>query len=182
MIDVDVTIDGLSAAFEVVHKTVGDARKQTRMIHGAMGHAARKHFLPDAKRGADSADQSGALAESLKVRAMPVRKRRQRGIAAGMELVPVRYDKKAMAKYVHHYYTSRGEGVPPWVFIDGIRHGHLIEFGFSHRSGKKFSSRPFLYEAVKANFKAFEAEFSRGLWRRAENAIKREAAKRGTNR
>ena len=152
-----------------------DYKKQSRLVNGAMGGSARKSFLPIAKQLALRGDGSGALSESLAVRAQKANKRK--GKAGGMEVVPVRYSLKAMAKYISHYYTSRGKNMPLGG-IDGIRHGHLVEFGFVHKkSGQHVPARPYLWPSTVAIPK-YRDMFASELKKRIAATVKREAKKR----
>jgi len=152
-----------------------DYRQQQRIINGAMGGAARKSLLKVAKELAKDGDSSGALSESLAVRAQKARRRK--GKAGGMEIVPVRYSPKAMALYIAHYYTSKGRNAPLGG-IDGIRHGHLVEFGFVHKkSGQQVKASPFLWPSTVASPK-YRALFAGEMKKRIAAAVKRAARKR----
>jgi hypothetical protein len=170
----DDALRTLEAAFP------NDPKKQQRMVHGAMGASSRKSFLPIAKQLALRGDSSGALSESLKVRVQPKRKRI--GKAGGMEIVPVRYNKKAMALYIQHYFTGRGKNPTGSVVIDGIRHGHLVEFGHDLVRGGRVighvAAQPYLWPAARAGSGKYRAMFADELKKRIESTVRREAKKR----
>ena len=109
-----------------------DPKKQKRLLVGAMRMAASKTILLSAKRRALSSDGSGALSESLGIRTQSAGKMRSKRAAAGIEIVPVRSNLKAMALYISHYYTQRGKTVSAKVITSGIRQGPLVEFGTRH--------------------------------------------------
>lgn len=161
----DAAMKALQSAFPVDHK------KQAQIINGAMGSSARKSFLPVSKQLAKHGDASGALSESLAIRAMPARLRRQRGKAGGMQMMPVRFSLKAIALYISHYYTSRGLNAPADVLSIGIRHGHLIEFGSRNNAADSF-----LWKATIATPR-YVSLFAGELKKRIESAVKRAARK-----
>lgn len=166
-------IEGLDEAMKALQAAFPDNyKKQSQMINGAMGSSARKSILPIAKQLALVGDGSGALSESLKVRAQKARKRKDK--AGGMEVVPVRHDRKAMALYISHYYTQMGLIPPARLVTDGIRHGHLVEFG-----SVKESARAFLWPAGKAGQMVYTSLFASELRKRIESAVRREAKKAG---
>lgn len=172
-----VELRGLEDALRALQAAFpNDTKQQQRMVHGAMGGSARKSLLPIAKNLAKRGDSSGSLSEALGVRTQPARKRR--GKAGGMEIVPVRHNKKAMALYVQHYYTQRGKAVPAGIFASGIRHGHLVEFGFTHRSGAHIPAYPYLWPAARSGSQEYRNLFAGELKKRIESAVRRAAKKR----
>jgi hypothetical protein len=161
----DGALKSLQAAFP------NNPKQQQRIVNGAMGGSARKSFLPIAKQLAKRGDSSGALSEALAVRAMGRRKRR--GRVGGMEVVPVRNSTKAMALYISHYFTERGKNPSGTVLIDGIRHGHLVEFGTAHSA-----AYPYLWPAAVSGSTEYRALFANELKKRIEGAVRRAAKKR----
>ena len=142
-------IVGLKEAMKSLQAAFPDNVKvQSQIINGAMGGSARKSFLPVAKQLAMRGDGSGALSESLGVRAQKASRRK--GKAGGMEVVPVRSNRKALAKYINFYYTARGKTPPANILTSGIRHGHLVEFGVPR---KGIAANPFLWPATMATSK-----------------------------
>jgi len=164
LVGLEEALKAMQAAFP------GDIKKQQRLLNGAMSGAARKSILPMAKQLAKRGDSSGALSESLNVRAMGRRKRA--GKAAGMEVVPVRSNLKALAKYIQFYYTSRGKAPPSSILTSGIRHGHLVEFGTA-----KTSAFPFLWPAAQAQASNYKQLFALFLKKRIEAAVRKAAKK-----
>ena len=125
-------IKGLDSALKAMQAAFPkDRKQQQRIINGAMGAAARKSFLPIAKQLSKQGDASGALSEALAVRAMGKKKRA--GRVGGMEVVPVRSNKKALALYIAYHYTRRGLTIP----AERITQGRSEE----RRVGKECRSR-----------------------------------------
>ena len=170
-------IVGLKSAMRALQAAFPDNVKiQSQIVNGAMGVSARKSFLPIAKQLAMRGDGSGALSESLAVRAQKANKRK--GKAGGMDVVPVRGNKKALAMYINYHYTSKGKTPPASIIVSGIRHGHLVEFGFVHKkSGKHVAAAPFLWPSTVATPK-YRDVFAGELKKRILSRVKREAKKR----
>lgn len=170
MVQATATIKGLDAAMRALRESFPkDPRQQQRIVHGAMGAAARKSFLPLAKQLALRGDESGALSESLGVRVQSKRKRQ--GKAGGMEVVPVRSSRKAMAMYIAHYYTRLGRTPPASIIVNGIQHGHLVEFG-----GGNNPANSFLWASTVAT-PSYTRLFAGFLKKRIESAVRRKAKK-----
>ena len=150
-----------------------DPKKQRGILGGAMRMAASKTILPSAKRRALSSDGSGALSESLGIRTQSSRKTGSKGIAAGIEIVPVRSNRKAIALYINHYYAQRGKAAPANIVTSGIRHGHLVEFGTRHHAAK-----PYLWPAAQSQTKSYIRRFARDLSKKIESAVRLRAKKR----
>ena len=173
MVQATAKIKGLDDAMRALRAAFPkDPKKQARMVNGAIGASSRKSFLPIAKQLALRGDSSGALSESLVVRAMGRRKRR--GRVGGMEIVPLRSSVKAMALYIAHYYTKRGKNPSGNVVIDGIRHGHLVEFGTLHTQ-----AMPYLWPAAAIGNVEYRGLFALALKKRIESAVRIEAKKAG---
>ena len=165
-------MDGLEGAMKALEAAFPyDYKIQSQMINGAMGGAARKSILPIAKQMAKTGDGSGSLSEAMGVRAQKARRRK--GKAGGMQVLPVRFNKKAIAMYIQHYYTSRGKNPPANILSSGIRHGHLVEFGTAKQAAKAF-----LWPAAETGFSKYKSLFTKELKKRIESRVKREAKKR----
>lgn len=172
---------GLDDAMRALQAAFPDnPKRQQQLVHGAMGGSARKSMLPIAKQLAKRGDSSGALSESLAVRVQPKRKRH--GKAGGMEITPVRHNKKAIALYIEHYFTSQGKTAPLGIVASGIRHGHLVEFGHNlKRNGRVIghvSAQPYLWPAGLAGSADYRNLFAGELKKRIESAVKRAARKK----
>jgi hypothetical protein len=172
--NVSVKVEGLEEAMQAMLAAFPvDERKQRGILNASMRAAATGTILADAKQRASAGDASGALSESLGIRATSKKKLKMRNVVAGVEIVPIRTNMKAMALYIQHYYTSRGKIAPAKMFTSGIRHGHLIEFGTAHSAAD-----PFLYPAAQAAGGAYVNRFAADLSKKTEAAVKREAKKR----
>jgi hypothetical protein len=57
--------------------------------------------------------------------------------------------------------------------VKGIFYGHLVEKGFTHRSGGAVGEKPFLLPALRATQSQVIAEFKDALGRGIENMVKR---------
>ena len=172
MVQATAKIKGLDDAMRSLQAAFPkDARQQQRIINGAMGASARKSFLPIAKQLALQGDSSGALSESLAVRAMGRRKRA--GRVGGMEVVPVRSSRKAMALYIAHHFTKNGLTPSASIIVNGIRHGHLVEFGGGHNTAKSF-----LWASTIAT-SMYTRLFAKEMKKRIESAVRRKAKKAG---
>lgn len=173
-----VDIKGLEEVLKTLEKSFPqDQKKQAQIVGAAIASSARKTILPLAKSLAKRPGSSGALSESLNIRSTPARELRAKRRAAGRRITPVRYDPKAISKYIAHYYTNRGK-TPPLGGIDGIRHGHLVEFGFTHKSGKRVDARPFLWNSARAKTPEYRNLFAGELKRVIERRVKAAARKK----
>jgi len=175
MVEVEVRIDGLKEAFDAVRAAFpDDPKKQRSILNRSLSGAARKAVVPMAKQLALQGDESGALSDSITVRARSYSNARKRGAVASVVVTPLRMDAAAMATYVNYYYTSKGIAPPAGLISGGIRHGHLIEFGTV-----RHAARPFLYPALKSGFRMFLSEFTRSMKKKTEATIERAAKKQG---
>lgn len=166
----DVT-ESIAAAFPK------DLKQQRSILNSAMRASAKKDVVPIVKRLALQGDESGALSESIAVRTMPLGKSLARGFPATVYITPVRGNLKALGMYIAHYYTSRGEKVPPKVATSGIRHGHLIEFGWDQVNGVSQPPRSFLGLGVQLGFSALYRSFRDQMGKKLEAAVRRRARK-----
>jgi len=175
----EVRIKGLDDALRAMRAAFPEnAEQQRRLLNQAMSAAAKRTMVPMAKQLAMVGDGSGALAESIGMRAVSKSAARRSGVAARVEMVPVRNNRKAMAMYIAHYYTARGKSVPSKMVTSGIRHGHLVEFGHAARSGGFVPARPFLWPAARAQSSVYTQNFAALLEKKTQAAVRREARKR----
>jgi len=136
---------------------------QRKSVTSAL-RAAAKPMAAAAKRHA--VKTSGALAESIKIKAN--RKGRRGGMVSRVWILPVRTDSKAIAQYMTHY----GKGIDSKRIKQGIRHGHLVEFGF--RAGnKQVGARPFLQPAFDQTWRKSVSVFKETLAKRTESRLKK---------
>ena len=150
-----------------------DQKKRKSLLVGAMRMAASKTILSSAKRRALISDGSGALSESLGIRTQSTGKMRTKPAAAGIEIVPVRGNRKAIMMYINHYYAQRGKAAPANIVTSGIRHGHLVEFGTRHSA-----AQPYLWPAAQSQTKSYIRRFARDLSKKIESAVRLRAKKR----
>lgn len=150
-----------------------DPEQQRRILNQSMSAAAKKVIVPMAKQLALVGDGSGALSEAIGVRAVSKRRALAKGMAASVEVTPVRSNRKAMALYIAHYYTARGRTAPAKMVTSGIRHGHLVEFG----TKKGMRARSFLGVSGEAQRGAYVSAFSASVSKKIEAAVRRRARK-----
>jgi len=168
-------IEGLESAMAAMGAAFPkDPSQQSRLVNAAMRSAAVQTILVSAKLRAAAMDGSGALAESIGIRAKSRKKIMTARRVGGIEVTPIRYNAKAMAMYINHYYTQRGKNPDQSVAIDGIRHGHLVEFG-----SKNNAARPFLWPAARSKKTAYTNLFAKSLKKKTELAVKRRAKRAG---
>ena len=166
---VDVKLDGLEDAIKAMAAAFpADPNKQRKLVNGAMINSAKKNILPTAKQRAKVGDGSGALSESLAVRVQPRKKTNTKGVAAGVEIVPLRSNRKAMAMYINHYYTQKGLTAPAKMMVSGIRHGHLVEFGSVNNT-----ATPFLWPAATSGKASYINDFGVELRKSVDKAVDR---------
>jgi hypothetical protein len=177
--ELTVKVEGLKSALKAMNAAFPrNPRQQQRLLSAAARQAAKTAMLPTAKSLAMRGDSSGALSESLDVRLQSRRKLRRRGIAAGAEIVPVRFNVEAIRKYVQHYYINRGKTPSIDILASGIRHGHLVEWGFTHASGKEVTGHPYLWPAGRTGASLARKIFAGILRKKTEAAVRRAAKKR----
>lgn len=172
-----VRIKGLKEAMRAMEKAFPkNADKARSLLNQTMSGAARKSILPIAKANALIGDGSGALSESLAMRAVGKSRVRRKGAAASVQVTPVRYNPKAIAMYTAHYYAGQKMQIGRLKLdrvAEGIRHGHLVEFGTRHHG-----AFPFLYPALKSGRSGYIKFFAATLERKIAAAVRHEARKR----
>jgi hypothetical protein len=174
MLNPSVKIEGLEQAMKAMQAAFpNNESKQRGLLNSAMRAASKNTILADAKQRARRGDGSGSLSEALAIRAANRRKLRNRGAAAGIEILPVRSSMKALAKYIQFYYTQRGRTPPASIMTSGIRHGHLVEFGSLNNP-----ANPFLWPAAQSQNSAYINRFAADLRQKTEAAVAKEALKR----
>ena len=168
---VSAQVTGLENAMKAMKAAFpDDPKKQQQILHRSIGSAARKEILPTSKQLAQVGDASGALSEALTVRALPAKERSKRNTAASMIITPVRSNRKALSRYISHYYTQNGLTPPASLLVRGIMHGHLVEFGSVNNSAKSF-----LWASAQANYRNYIATFATEMRRITEQAVKKAA-------
>lgn len=166
-------IDGLKDVERAILAAFpGEPRKQRAILNQTMAAAAKNTMLPVAKSRALQGDGSGALSESLGIRALPANRAFPRGVVASVEMVPVRNNTKAIQKYANYYYARLGKTIPNSVLTSGIRHGHLVEFGTV-----KMAAQPFLWNSAQEKAVAWSRDLGNQVRVVIEKSVRR-AAKR----
>ena len=173
--EMNAKIHGLEDALKAMEAAFPkNADKARSLLNQTMSGSARKSILPMAKVLALVGDGSGALSESLAPRAVGKTRAAQAGHAARIQITPVRYNKKAIAMYSAFYYKkSVGLG----RVAEGIRHGHLVEFGHKDRNGNHVAAKPFLYPALKAGKSAYIGLFAAIMKNKIAAAVRHRAKK-----
>ena len=152
-----------------------------RELPGKMGAAtiarglrlAAKPMRDAARANAIALGGSGALALAITV--WRTRKGMKSGgdTVASVEVGPRRNSKAALARY----YAFYGKRPTPAMLINGIRHGHLVEWGTMRTAPRRFMQRAFDAQAQNS-----VAIFSRDIGALAERTAARHAAKQGFQR
>jgi hypothetical protein len=169
------TVTGMKEAVAAMQAAMPkDPIKQQKLLNQSMRSAAMQTILIAAKLNAASSDRSGALAASLGIRYQKKRAALSAGSVAGIYIAPIRHDPTAVARYISYYRANSANQV-----VDGIRHGHLVEFGHATRSGTFVSARPFLVPAASSHRGPYAAKFAKDLKRKIALAVNRKARKGG---
>ena len=164
-----VKIEGLEEALNAMMAAFpSDQKKQRQILNGTMRKSAAMTILLDAKQRALAGDGSGALSESLGIRNTSLRKVKTARAVAGVEVVPIRHNLKAMQMYIQHYYTAKGRAPHAGMLLSGIRHGHLIEFGTVNHG-----PRPFLWPAANAQLAPYMQRLAADMQRQIESRVRR---------
>ena len=168
-----VKIKGLDAAMKAMGEAFpSNPEQQRRLLNQAQSGSAKKSIVPIAKDLALTGDSSGALSESIGVRAVSRSRALRKGVTSSVQVTPVRSNRKAIALYIQHYYNRVGRAAPTGIVTSGIRHGHLVEFGTV-----KAAAKPFLWPALTAGKAQYIREFSTFLKKKTEAAVRRAARK-----
>lgn len=117
--------------------------------------------------------RSGALAAAMSTWGGGARGRRQFG--ASVHIGPRRSNNRAMAKYASYYPGTW----TPQRLANGIRHGHLVEFGHATKDGQRKGARPFMRPAMDAGRPSFVGAFRNILRQEINDAVAKARAKAG---
>lgn len=162
------TIKAMKAAFP------SEPEAQRRLVNATMRRSASQTFVKDAKSRAMALGGSGALADSIGMRTMPRGQIISSGKIAGVYIAPLRHKPSAIRRYIGHYFQSSAPGS---VIVNGIRYGHLVEFGHVARDGSHVAARPFMGPAIDSQFNAYRTRFAADLGKKVEAAVRRKAKK-----
>lgn len=163
------TIKAMKAAFPEAPE------QQRRLLNATMRRSATMTFVLDAKQRAMSLGGSGALADSIGIRTMPRGQLVSSRKVAGVYIAPLRHKPSAIRRYIGHYYAT---SAPNTVVVNGIRYGHLVEFGHVARDGSHVAAKPFMGPAIDSQFNAYRGRFASDLGKKVEAAVKRKARKK----
>ena len=167
-----VKIHGLDEAMDALAATFPkDPNKQRSILNQGLRASAAKTILIEAKLRAAGGweETSGALAESLGIRNIPKRRLKAARRAGGVYIAPIRFNTKAMKMYAD-YYRKNSNSLRK--VVDGIRHGHLVEFGTRHSA-----ARPFLWPAAQSKTQAYLYNVAKNIKKKTQAAVKRAAKK-----
>ena len=169
--EVTAKIHGLEDAMKAMRESFpSDRAKQRSILNTAMRKSAVETIVAEVKHRAkiNHPGSSGALSESIGVRAKSLRRIKTSRSVAGVEIGSIRYNDKAMAMYVNHYYIRKGKAPPKGIFLSGIRHAHLVEFG-TYRTNPK----SFLWDGAKPQLSPFMARLAADMKRTIERRVNR---------
>jgi hypothetical protein len=167
--DVGVRVVGLEDAMKAMTDAFpNNPREQRGILNSAMRRSAAQTILLEAKQRALQGDGSGALSESLGIRNKSLRKIKTSRSVAGVEIAPIRTNRRAMAMYIDHYYSRAGRVAPAFMVLSGIRHGHLIEFGTVYSA-----ARPFLWPAAEGQLSPYMQRVAAEMRKQIDNRLRR---------
>ncbi len=128
------------------------AKAAGRTLNRALRVAA-KPIVAAAKNNAKRARNPHSFALSQSIQAWVARKRiRKHGLAGSLMIGPRRSHKPALVAYYDFYDSKR---LTPQALENGIRHGHLVEWGTSQSS-----ANPFMRPALDQNAARFIRSFA----------------------
>ncbi len=162
-----IKVEGMRQLAKNFQSIVPDPVKARSMLNRSLSYAVRKTILQDAKRNLRSSRASGALEQAVKVRARSRRQALRKGVTASTQVGILRSDPQAAAIYANHYGRLS-------VIESGIRHGHLIEFGFHHKRSDRFiPGDPWLGPAAFVNERKTQQLFMASVRRKLELRVRR---------
>jgi hypothetical protein len=165
VIDIDIDTYGFDEAAKAIERSFPKTSKQRSVMQLAMRDAGRQTALVDAALRAAALGGSGSLGQALTMRNRSLRAIQSARVFSGVELVVKRHMKRAIKTYEAHY------GVK---VKDGIRHGHLVEFGVPSRG---IPARSFLWAASEAQAPAYVRKLSTSIWDSIKKNVDKERNK-----
>jgi len=163
LIDVEMKTKGLEEVSRALENSFPKDSKQRSVLQAAMRDAGRQTALVEAKLRAAGLGGSGALAAALTYRNRSLREIKTARVFAGVEL----YVKRNMAIAIKRYESFYKVKVK-----DGIRHGHLVEFGT-----KRTAARPFIWPAARSTAPQYLKKLATESWKSIEKNLAKERAK-----
>ena len=169
----NVEVLGLRELEKFLKEELPDAIQRRNVTISALKDSAES-MLQGAKVNADTVPMqphSGGLSESIGIKAQTRGKTLgQAGDTyAAIFIAPMG---KASAYNTYVQYWNRGTA-SDWLGDRRLRHGHLVEFGFRHKSGKQVPARPWLRPA----FDTYSSDFLRGFKYILKDKVRRAARK-----
>lgn len=165
---ISARIDGMKD-FNKLMNSVLPAQAKKKTVQTAMLKSV-KEIRNNIRGQYKGLDGSGALAAS--VGAWRVKKGGGRQTFASIEIGPKRSSKRAIRLYFAFY----GRTVTAAAFLNGIRHGHLVEFGYSGRRGR-VSGKKILTKAAQAGFGITITNFRKNWGKEIDKAAANHHAK-----
>lgn len=171
---VDIQVDGLRHLEKLLTESL-PAKAQTKVMVRALRRAGRP-MVNSARSAYRAIGGSGALAQATSIWQ---RRKGVRGNTAGsVEIGPKRSNKAALSKYYQHYRKR----ATPKSLIGGVRHGHLVEFGFRSRAGRSVAGRGILGGVMDKHGRAVVDSFGAIMGREIEREAQRQALKQRPGR
>ena len=165
---VDVKVEGLQHLQKLLTEAL-PAKAQTKVMARALKRAARP-MVDSARAGYRAIGGSGALAQATSAW------QRKRGALRGdtvasVEVGPRRSNRAALAKYYAHYRKRANSR----TLMAGIRHGHLVEWGFQHPGGAAIPGKGILGAAYDRHAQAAVSGFGAIMGEEIEKEAARQA-------
>jgi len=162
---IKVKVLGLKELEDKLVRTI-PAKAQTKVLRRALRIASRP--MLNSARSKARRGKSNSLAIAMSV--WNVRQGQRRRTAASIEVGPRRNNKRALVAYYNFY---KGKTPTPQQLINGIRHGHLVEWGT-----KGTPAHPFMRPAMDAHGQEVIRNFGRILGREIEKEAAKGVAKK----
>jgi len=135
--------------------------------------------------------RSGALWQAIGIKTVPSRagvtasQLKGKNTFAAIEIGPLSgTDGVALSAWARYraYYKRGGisitrGGKVATSMLGRIRHGHLVEFGFKHKSGKQIPAQPFLAPAFNGGFPIYRRRLIADIRKKVEASINRHNSK-----
>ena len=128
--------------------------------------------------------RSHSLEKSIDFKTLPQKKSLRAGHFASLMMGIAGGGKAGTDAFLTHASYYKRKTTLGKVLRGRIRHGHLVEFGFKHTSGKQVKARPFLRPAFDQGAPVFASQFSSIMKQRITAAVKRKrrGGKKGSKR
>ena len=184
MSKVTFEVNGLRELEKMMLKTL-PANVSRNVTLAAMRESARP-MEDGAKSQAMKSKRSGSIVDSIGIKTVSKGRTLSGGSMRGTSLATNPYasitvsplSKPSSLKIYDDYYRrNKSRGYTEVNNHNRIRHAHLVEFGFKHKSGKHVPARPFLRTAFDDHVQDFLRFFRGTLKRKVLAGIRRERAK-----